>query len=397
MRAILAAALVAMSATLPAAAAVDLLTAPLGPAQRYIVGFHEAPTYRVGDEYEGNPIVAVDGDLRFVVVETNDPATLEVRARLDDRVRYLEWDNPQAAFLDHVPNDARYGDAGHWGSKKIGAQTAWDRTLGSTAIKVATIDSGLKKTHEDIAGARVLQGYDFVNNDNDPNDQGSACSYHGSHTAGTAGATINNAKGIAGISQHAILPVKVFYPYLIYCTSSTTALVNGLKYAGDQGAHVSSNSWGSSASSTALNDAVQYAHGKGTIHVAAAGNSGSCTNCVSYPWKDKGSVVIVVSATTSSDGFASFSSQGPQVDVAAPGVGILSVDGAGTTGYRLMDGTSMAAPHVSGTAALIKALNPSFTFAQVEGRITGTAVDLGTAGKDDRFGYGRLNAAAAVY
>ena len=384
---------------LPAAASAgEGLVPPLvQETQRHIVGFHDDPGLDEGDSYQGEPVVAVDRDLRFVVVETRDPVLLRAKALLDERVRYVEYDDPMAAVLDHVPNDARYGDSGHYGSKIIGAETAWDKTRGSTAVKVAMLDSGLKKTHEDVAGTRILQGWDFVNNDNDPNDQGGACAYHGTHTTGTAGATINNAKGIAGISQHTILPVKIFYPYFIYCTSSTTALVNGLKYAGDQGAHVSSNSWGSGASSTALNDAVQYAHGKGTIHVAAAGNSGSCTNCVSYPWKDKGSIVIVVSASDSNDAFASFSSQGPQVDVAAPGVGILSLDGAGTTGYRTMDGTSMACPHVAGVAALLKALNPGFTFGDVEGRLTGTAKDLGTAGKDDRFGYGRVNAAAAVY
>ena len=388
--------LVTFLAPLAGAADLDGLTPALAP-QRYIVGFHEAPGLAVGDSYQGESVVAVDLDLTFVVVETRDPALLQAKALTDANVRYVEYDDPMAALLDYVPNDARYGDAGHYGSKIIGAETAWDKTLGSTAVKVAMLDSGLKKTHEDVAGARVLQGWDFVNNDNDPNDQGSACSYHGTHTTGTAGATIGNGKGIAGMSQHAILPVKIFYPYLIYCTSSTTALVNGLKYAGDQGAHISSNSWGSSQASTALNDAVTYAHNKGTIHVAAAGNSGSCTNCVSYPWKDKGSVVIVVSATDSKDAFASFSSQGSQVDVAAPGVGILSADGAGTTGYRTMDGTSMACPHVAGVAALVKALNPTMGFAGVEGRLTSTAKDLGTAGKDDRFGYGRVQANLAVY
>ena len=384
--------LVLLAALAPLAGALDS-DAP----ERWIIGVYEMPDVAAGDVYHTGTVVAKDGDLRYVVVETRNPVAVHASARLDGNVRYVELDDPLLGQLDLTPNDPRWSDAGHYGPKIIGAQTAWDRTLGSTAVKVAMLDSGLKKTHEDIAGPRVLQGWDFVNNDNDPNDQGSLCSYHGSHTTGTAGATINNAKGIAGMSQHTILPVKIFYPYFIYCTSSTTTLANGLKYAGDQGAHVSSNSWGSSAASTTLNDAVQYAHDRGVIHVAAAGNSGSCTNCVSYPWKDKGSVVIVVSAIDSASAFASFSSQGPQVDVAAPGVGILSVDGAGTTGYKLLDGTSMACPHVAGVVALVKALNPSFTFAQVESRITSTADDLGPAGKDDRFGYGRVDAAGAVF
>ncbi|MGQ0536953.1 MAG: S8 family serine peptidase, partial [Methanobacteriota archaeon] len=327
---------------------------------------------------------------------TENAPLLTVRARLDERVRYVEWDDPHYAVLSLVPNDARYNDAGHYGSKKIGGEAAWDVTTGSTAVKVGMLDSGLYKAHEEWAGqTRVLQGYDFQNNDNDPNDE-SGCSWHGSHTTGTAGATINNAKGIAGMSQHTILPVKAFYTTFLGCSAGTTPLVNAIKYIGDQGSHVSSNSWGSSASSTVLNDAVQYSHDRGVIHVAAAGNSGPCTNCVSYPWKDKSSVTIVVAATDSADAKASFSSQGPEVDVAAPGVSILSLCGSSTTCYQSISGTSMATPHVAGTAALLKARNGGATFTNVNSCLTTTALDLGAAGKDDQFGYGRIRADQAL-
>lgn len=379
------------AALAPLAGAIDAAGAP----ERWILGVYEMPDVRPGDAYHLGTVVATDADLLYVLVETTNAPAVQASARLDQNVRYVEYDDPNWAHLLFVPNDARYGESGHYGTKITGIEAAWDRTRGSTAVKVGMLDTGVRRTHEDLAGGRVLQGYDFYNNDNNPNDEGGMCGYHGSHTTGTAGATISNAKGIAGVSQHTIIPVKAFGGWL--CGGSTTALANGLKYIADQGGHVSSNSWGSSGASSTFNSAIDYAHGKGTIHVAAAGNSGSCTNCVSYPWKDRPASVIVVSAIDRNSAFASFSSQGPQVDVAAPGVGILSLSGSSDTAYQTLDGTSMACPHVAGVAALIKALNPAFTFSQVEARLTSTADDLGTAGKDDRFGYGRLDAAAAVY
>jgi PKD repeat protein len=256
------------------------------------------------------------------------------------------------------------------------------------------VDSGILKTHEEFAGTgRVLQGYDFYNNDNDPDDQ---CG-HGTHTSGTIGATINNGKGIAGLAQATLLMAKAFTPDILgQCGGSTSALANALTYMGDQGVQVSSNSWGSTAASTTFNSAIDYAVSRGVVFVAAAGNSGSCTNCVSYPWKDRPNSVIVVSATDSNDAFASFSSQGPEVDVSAPGVNILSTYTSATNSYTTMSGTSMATPHVAGVAALLKTLHPTWGYAEIDNRLKTTAHDLGTAGKDDKFGYGRLDAAAAT-
>ena len=364
------------------------------PTNHYIVAFHKDPFLKPGETYMGERVVAADHDLVYVIVETNDFASFEARAKLDENVRYVQWDDPHYGSIHLVPNDARYGDAGHWGSKKIGAEQAWDVTTGSTSVKVAMIDSGLNKGHEDITGSRVLQGHDFHNGDTDPNDE-SGCSYHGTHTTGTAGATINNGKGIAGMSQHTILPIKALGASVFGCTGSSSGLANALKYAGDQGAHVSSNSWGGGGVDSLLNDAIQYAHDRGVIHVAAAGNSGPCTNCVSEPWKSKASIVTIVASTTSSDGQSSFSSEGAEIDVAAPGSDILSTT-SGTTGYGTLSGTSMATPHVAGTAALLKAVNPSWTFSQVDNQLKSTAVDLGPSGHDHDFGYGRINAAAAV-
>ena len=361
----------------------------------YIVGFYKDPFLKPGDTYNGERVIAADHDLVYVIVEVPDYTLFSARVQLDDNVRYVEWDNPAYASITLVPNDAQYGAAGHWGSKKIGAEAAWDRTTGSTSVKVAMIDSGLNRNHEEFAGqSRVLAGWDFHNGDSDPNDE-SGCSYHGSHTTGTAGATINNAKGIAGMSQHTILPIKALGSSVFGCTGSDSGLSNALKYAGDQGAHISSNSWGGGSASTTLTDAIQYAVDRGVMIVAAAGNDGPCTNCVSNPWKAKASVVTIVASTTETDGQSSFSNEGPEIDVAAPGSNILSVN-SGTTGYATLSGTSMATPHVAGTAALLKALNPSWTASQIDSRLKTTAVDLGTAGFDQKFGNGRINADAAT-
>jgi subtilisin family serine protease len=390
----------AIYAALIAAALIPIVTAapstsPGEHSGAYIVGFFEPPGLAVGETYHGDRIVAVDNDLNFVVVITRDATRLQANAAQYSNVRYVEFDDPAYASLYFVPNDTHYTHSAHYGTKIIGAETAWDRTLGSTSIKVAVVDTGINRNHEDFVGGRVLQGRDTIHNDNDPEDQGGQCAYHGSHTAGTIGATINNAKGIAGLAQVSILPVKIFKQGGPGgCSTTTTAIVSGLKYAGDQGAHVSSNSWGGGGSSTAINDAIKYAHDRGTIHVAAAGNSGSCTNCVGQPWKDMGHISIVVSCSNASDGWCSFSSQGPQVDLIAPGSGVASVDGSSTTGYKTMSGTSMSAPHVSGTVALVKTLNPSMSFTNVENRLKSTADDIGMI--SDRQGAGRVDAGEAV-
>ena len=361
-------------------------------AEQFVVGFFDAPGLKRGDAYLGGTVVDLDEALRFLVVESRDPVGFQARARLDEDVRYVERNDPAFGRTLLVPNDARYGDAGHYGTKKVLAHNAWDRTLGSSGVKVAVIDSGLRRTHEEFAGqARILQGWDAISEDSDPQD---TCG-HGTHVTGTIAATINNAKGIAGMAQVSIYPIRALTATLVLCSGSTADLAQALRLAADQGAHLSSNSWGG-GSATSITDAINYAYSKGTIVVAAAGNDGSCTNCVSEPWRGNAAKVIVVSSTDANDALSSFSSQGPEVDVAAPGTNILSAYTSNDASYTTMSGTSMATPHVTGLGALLKTLNPTWGFADVDGRLKATAVDLGTAGKDDRFGYGRINADAAT-
>ena len=385
MRQAIAPIIIALALVAPTAMAFALTPSEAAPA-RYIVAFTEDPGLRAGDTYEDARVVGYIDGLDFLVVQTSAFETFRARTMLDERVRYVV-DDESDHKLQFTPNDYFYAHAAHWGSKRIGAEAAWDVTIGSTAVKVAMVDSGLNFGHEEYVGqSRVLSGWDWYNNDNNPSDE-TACDYHGTHTTGTAGATINNGLGIAGMSQHTILPLKIFGSGFFGCSTTTSAIINALKYAGDQGAHVSSNSWGGGAADASINDAILYAHNKGTIHVASAGNSGPCSNCVGEPWRSNPSIAIVVSSLTDGDTFSSFSSQGPQVDIIAPGDYIASST-TGTNGYHAYSGTSMAAPHVAGAIALYLAANPGSSYATVESTMKGTAENLGLT--SDRQGSGLL-------
>ena len=394
MRTTILAAAAAIALLAPVATAIDLDNAE---AQKWLVGFHSTPTQDVGDSYFGEKVVAVDTDLNFIVVETVNPDGLRVKTFLDENVRYFEPDASDHQ-LQLTPTDPLYTNSGHYGVKTTKINLAWDKTLGVSSAKIGVVDSGITAAHEDFAG-RVVAQYDFYNNDGTADDH-TYCSFHGSHTAGTAGATTNNAKGIAGVAQGNLVIAKIFQgkspsPFG-GCATTNTAIVNALKYVADQGAVVSSNSWGGGSANTAINDAVKYSVGKGTTVVGAAGNSGSCTNCVGEPWKSIGTYagVLVVSCVDANDAFCSFSSQGPQVDVAAPGASILSVDGKGTNTYKSLSGTSMSTPHVSGVVALVKSVYGTETPAGVETRIKGSADNLGMI--SDRQGAGRLDGQGAV-
>lgn len=359
--------------------------------ERWVVGLYQMPMV-MGAELHGAKVVQVIEDLNIVVVDTDNPVLFFAKAHADANTRYVESD-VSLHQLQLTPNDTLYGDAGMYGVKITKINLAWDTTLGTTAVRVSLIDSGIKKTHEDAGGARILQGFDFKDGDSDPNDT-SGCSFHGSHTAGTAAGSTNNGKGIAGVAQATINPIKIFGSGFFGCGTTTTAIVNALKYTGDQGDHVSSNSWGGGSFSTAINDAITYSANKGVTFVAAAGNSGPCTNCVGQPWKGATAAVIVVSSSTSSDTFSSFSSEGPQVDVIAPGSSILSIDGKGTTGYKKLSGTSMSTPHVAGVAALVKTVHSAFTTADITNAIKSSADNLGLS--TDKQGAGRLDGQGAI-
>lgn len=283
--------------------------------------------------------------------------------------------------LARRPNDPRYPEM--WNLAKIRLEAAWDITTGRPSVTIAVIDTGADHTHPDLQG-KLVAAPDLVNGDNDPaDDQG-----HGTHVAGTAAAATNNGIGIAGVAWDVkVMPVKAL--------SSSGAgahswIANGIAWATDHGADVINMSLGGPYTSATMRGAVNYAWDHGVVIVAAAGNNN--TSNPTYPAAYEN--VIGVSATTQNDQRASFSNYGSYVSVASPGVSILST--VRGNGYQAWSGTSMASPHVAGLAALLKSLHPDWSNARIRETIEGAAEDFGTPGWDPVFGYGRIDAHAAL-
>ena len=296
--------------------------------------------------------------------------------------------------LDTIPNDPSFSQ--QWGPQKVKAPAAWDITTGSNSVIVAVIDTGVS-AHPDLTG-KILPGYDFANNDNNPTDD-FAPTGHGTKVAGIIGADTNNAVGMAGLSwQSPILPVKV-------CDTSGNCpddiISSGIIYATDQGAKVINISLGDSAPSSTLENAVNYAWNKGVVVVAAAGNNGSSptTNQVLYPAAYPN--VVAVGATSQDDPLfgndqrASYSSYGSALDIVAPGDFIYSTNYSGS--YTSGSGTSFSSPHVAGAAALLWAKGATTNSAVVDALYKG-ALDINDtahygsgSGWDGYYGWGRLD------
>ncbi|WP_322798287.1 S8 family serine peptidase [Thermoflexus sp.] len=330
---------------------------------------------------------------RIPVPPGQDPERVAEQLRRHPAVEIAEVE--REVRIAATPNDPYYGSY-QWNLPRIRAPQAWDLTTGSSSVWIAVIDTGVDYTHPDLSSSRIWLGYDFVNNDPDPmDDEG-----HGTHVAGIAGANTNNSVGIAGVCWHCdLLAVKVLDQE---GSGYDTDVADGIRYAVDWGAAhgkrtIINLSLGGSYPSSALADAVSYARSRGALLVAAAGNRN--TSAPFYPAAYPG--VIGVSATNSSDQRASFSNYGSYVDIAAPGVSILSTYPSNVYPYGYLylwaSGTSMAAPHVAGVAGLVWSRRPTLTPDGVCDLLLSTADDLGVAGRDDFFGYGRLDAYEAVW
>ncbi len=317
-----------------------------------------------------------------------------------------------------VPNDPIYGEGSQWNLQRIQLEEAWDITTGSSSTVVAVIDSGVDCAHPDLA-ENIWQnpgeipdnsidddnngfvddaiGWDFVNNDNDPFDDyidNYGIPGHGTSTAGIISAVTDNGEGVAGISWASrIMAIK--------CADSggnlnDFDLSSSIVYATDNGARVICMSLGGPTTSPILASAVNYAYSKGSFMVAAVGNkTGQNEQRVYYPaGLDH---VVGVAATTGTDAHAEFSIFNSSCDVAAPGESIWTT-GISDTAYEYFaeDGTSTAAPHVAGVAALLLSHNPLLSPDDLESIIMVTSDDLGVYGWDSYFGYGRINAWKAL-
>ena len=267
-----------------------------------------------------------------------------------------------------------------WHLAKISAPTAWDTSIGS-GITIAILDTGVDGTHPDLA-AQMVPGWNlFDDNDNTADVLG-----HGTAVAGVAAAASNNGLGIAGVAGGArIMPLRIT-DAAGNAYWSTTA--QALTWAADHGADVANISFEGMAASSTMQAAATYFRSNGGTVIVAAGNTGAIDNTAPTD------TMVVVSATDSRDRITSWSTRGSFVDISAPGQSIYSTAKGG--GYGTWSGTSMAAPMVAGTAALVFALRPDLTPAQVDSTLLASATDLGAIGRDIYYGYGRLNAAAAV-
>src|SRR3990167_3107349 len=282
--------------------------------------------------------------------------------------------------VETVPNDPRWPE--QYGPARIRAPQAWDIATGADTL-ISVIDTGVDCSHEDLAGKCVV-GYDFVNNDASPNDDHG----HGTHVAGIASAVTDNDIGIAGVCWGcAIQPIKV----LNSSGSGTWEWVAaGIVWSSDNGADVINMSLGGSGFSQIVQDAVVYAYGHGVLIFAAAGNTGG--EGVLYPARY--AEVIAVAATDQNDNRASFSTTGPEVELAAPGVSNLSsvpkysCSLCDPSGYRFLSGTSMATPHAAGAAAVLRSYRPELDSAGVRAVLDATALDRGDPGRDKYYGFG---------
>jgi len=311
------------------------------------------------------------------------------------------------------------GQTGGSSDADIDAPEAWNLQTGSGDVIVAVIDTGVDYDHVDLATnmwknpgetgvdsngnnketngidddgngyTDDIYGYDFINNDADPDDNDH---YHGTHCAGTIGGVGNNGQGVAGVAWNVkMMAIKFLGPSGGY----TSDAILSVEYATDMGAHLSSNSWGGGGFSQALKDAIDDAGANGALFVAAAGNSGRDTDSSShYPSSYTSGNVISVAATDHNDGLASFSNYGAtSVDLGAPGVSIYST--APEDSYRSLSGTSMATPHVSGVIALLLSEFPSESLGEIKNRLLSSGDSISSLSGNTITGK-RLNAYKAL-
>jgi serine protease len=290
----------------------------------------------------------------------------------------------RALFTPNDPYYARY----QWGNWVMYADRAWDLTTGSRDVKVGIVDEGVDYTHPDLAACfdPGTRGYDFVDKDADPRPTGSE-EMHGSHVAGIVAAGNNNAVGIAGWANVTLYSCRALDSA---GSGSTSDIADGVRWATDHGVRVINLSLGSVSSSSVLEDAVRYAWDRGVVLVAASGNDGA--RAVFFPAAyDQ---CIAVGAFDTTGVLAGFSNYGPEQELVAPGVGILSTTPGSE--YYYMDGTSMASPEVAGLVALLIAYRPTLTNQQVRAILSASAIDMGTAGRDEYYGYGLANGFRAL-
>jgi thermitase len=337
-----------------------------------------------------------------VVNVQGDPAVVAQRLNRSVLVSYAEPNFILRATA--IPNDPLFpelyglnntGQTGGRSDADIDAPEGWDAAgLGgfpaTGGTKIGIVDTGIDQTHPELSGKVVDCGAAFGGT-----VVGGACTddnMHGTHVAGTIAAKANNATGVAGVDFNASLSIcKALYTAA--GTGLTSDVANCINWTHTHGAKVISMSLGGGESATLKNAvAAAWENGSatGSVLVAAAGNDGDGT--LNYPAAYP--EVISVAATDHNDARATFSNANADVEVAAPGVNVLSTIPGGQ--YSELSGTSMATPHTSGVVGVLWQLFPTDTASGIRSRLDAAVDDLGPAGRDQSFGFGRVNLCKAA-
>ncbi|WP_261807998.1 S8 family peptidase [Paenibacillus sp. N3.4] len=292
--------------------------------------------------------------------------------------------NQQTSNLspNFIPNDNLYSKY-QWNLPLIETVQGWQVNRGAKDIIVAVVDTGADLQHQDLKG-QLLPGYNVISSSDSPQDDVG----HGTHVAGVIAAIVNNNLGVAGMTWYnKVMPVKVLDQT---GAGSTYSVAQGIIWAADHGAKVMNLSLGNYADSSFLHDAIKYAYDKDVAIIAASGNDN--TERPGYPAAY--TEVFAVAASDSENKKAPFSNYGDYIDVTAPGVSIAST--YPNNQYAALSGTSMASPHVTALAALIRSTNPALKNTEVYEIMRKSAQDLGTPGRDKYFGFGLIDVVKAV-
>lgn len=318
-----------------------------------------------------------DGAFSFIKLPKGTDLTKTIQTLLGKK--QIVWAEPNYKVKStYIPQEPSFKK--QWYLNKIQMPKTWDITKGSPHITVAVIDDGVQQNHPELKG-KIVNPYNALTGGPryTPHE-------HATHVAGIIAASFNKS-GTAGIAPNVkIMPINVFDRE----EASDYAVAQGIKYAVDHHADVINMSLGSPNYSALLDYYTNYAKSKGVILVAAAGNNGTFTK--TYPAAFN--AVVGVGATNSSDHRAIYSNKGSFIDFTAPGSNIYSTINGGS--YAYLSGTSMAAPVVSGVVALVLSKNPFLSPKQVENILRRSTIDLGAKGRDDYYGYGRIDAYKAV-